>query len=265
MSLERFHLQLPRHAFGPRETARAGDVWRLLQEAAVQGSSARGWTPARYREEGTAFIVRRMTAVHHREAVFGEPLPVRTWVSTFRRGLISHREVRVGPEEAPIVSSTQEWVHVRVRPALAPCRAPAPLVEALEPLDLEPHVHLPAFDEAVGDWEDRFAFPLWHTTMDPLAHANHPAYVDWCDEALARRLAAAGHDPQGLVPVAETVLFRSGAMAPEQVTVVTTPAGHAEEARAFHHRILGEDGRTCAEVTTLRRHADGLGCLDGVG
>lgn len=257
MSLERFALELPRHAFGPRETARAGDLWRLLQEGALHGSSRRGWTPARYREHDAAFIVRSMTVVHHREAVFGDPLDVETWVSTFRRGLVSHRELRVRVGDARLVSATQEWVHVRTAPTLSPARADAALQAALAPIDHgDGHVVLPSFEPTRGAVH-RFDFTAWHTWMDPLAHANHPAYVDWCDEATSRRLVAVGVDPQGLVPVAEHARYRSGVEAGEEVTVHSRVVGRSGPAVAQEHRICGGDGRACATVTTVRRHLDG--------
>src|SRR6476661_6115958 len=98
MSLEEFPLHLQRNAFGPRDTARAGDLWRLCQDAAVLGSSRRGWPPERYRTESCAFVVRSMVLVHHRETAFGDALVARTWVSSFKRGTMSDRQVRViGP------------------------------------------------------------------------------------------------------------------------------------------------------------------------
>ena len=39
MSLVESTRQLPRHAFAPGEQARAGDVWRMLQEVAIDGST----------------------------------------------------------------------------------------------------------------------------------------------------------------------------------------------------------------------------------
>ena len=125
MAFERFELMLPRNAFTPRDAARAGDVWRTCQDAAVWGSSRRGWTPKRYRDETFGFIVRRMVVVHHRELAFGDPVVVETWVSTFLRGMITSREIRltVGGEAA--VSATQEWVFVAVEGAnVRPTRAP---------------------------------------------------------------------------------------------------------------------------------------------
>ena len=88
-------LHIPRHAYSVRERARAGDIWRAFQEAAVLGSSAVGWPPPRYREEDCAFVVRRMIVLHHAECTYGEPVQARTWVKDFRRGLLTTREIRL--------------------------------------------------------------------------------------------------------------------------------------------------------------------------
>jgi len=76
--LQRFPATLPRHAFSARNAARAGDLWRSLQEVAVEASTRVGWAPMRYRAEGSAFVMRTMTVDHVREARYGEALVART-------------------------------------------------------------------------------------------------------------------------------------------------------------------------------------------
>lgn len=252
MSLVDFdHLHLPRHAFSPRDAARAGDLWRLFQDAAVLGSAHLGWDPARYRREGNAFVVRQMTAVHHREIRFGEPLAVRTWVSTFRGGRFSNRQVRVSIDGVVVSAATQEWLHVS-SPDLKITRASPELLSAFELHELDSDVTLPALAEPVDGPTREFRFEAWHGWMDPLAHANHPLYVDWADEALARWAAADGRDPQGLVPIAEQVSWRSGVVAGDAVVVRSRLVGHtATGARVHDHEFLvGE--RCCAEARTVR-------------
>ena len=263
MSYEAFRLMLSRHAFSPRDAARAGDIWRLFQDAAVLGSSRRGWGPERYEQAQAALIVREMTVVHHREARFGPPIGVRTWVSTFQRGMFSNRQIRLdlqgegehGEAAQPLASATQRWVFVAM-PQLKPARAPAELLDVFELLDDEPDIELPAFEERGGGDtgpEHRFAFEAWHTWMDPLDHANHPAYVDWIDEALSRVLAAAGIPAVELVAHAERVTFRAGVQAGERVTVVSRLAGQTADGHAVTaHRVLGADDRLCAEATVVR-------------
>ncbi len=257
MSLEELEVRLPRHAFGPREVARAGDLWRLLQEVAIVGSIRRGWPPERYREEGVAFVVRGMTVVHPRETTFGEALRARTWVTNFRRGMFSDRQIRVEGPGGVVTRATQRWVHVSM-PDLKPSRAPQSLQDAFVLHELDPDVALPSVIEEVEGPEHTCSFGAWYTWMDPLAHANHPAYVDWADESTCRVLASRGLDPQALVAVAEQVTFRSGVTAPEEVTVRTRLTGLTVAGDAvLTHRVEGGDGRPCADVVTVRRHASG--------
>jgi acyl-CoA thioesterase FadM len=249
-------VMLPRHAFSPRDSARAGDVWRACQDVAVEASIRAGWGPSRYREMGSAFVVRQMTVTHHREPSYGERLAGRTWVSRFRRDMLSTREVRIGTEAGhPVASATQEWVHVDAD--MKPARAPAELVAAFPPHDGGDSVVLPAWRELPGAVH-RFTFRVWHMWMDPLAHVNHPAYVDFCDEGLSLAMKAAGLDPVALQPVAERMTFRYGAVADERVTVESQRLGVTEGGHpVVHHRILREDGTLGADGTTVRTLAGG--------
>lgn len=250
-----FPLRLPRHAFSSRDAARAGDVWRCFQEAAVEASTRAGWSPQRYRAANTAFLVRAMTVVHHDEATYGQQTRARTWVSRFRRGMLSTREVRLLCEGEPVVSGTQEWVHVSAD--LKPKRAPEELTAAFPVHEEDASVTLPSYDEDQGSTFE-FAFRPWHTWMDPLAHVNHPAYVDWCDEAVSRRMDAAGLSPVSLQPVAEKATFRSGAEAQDEVVVQTRRVGRtAEGAVALAHRILKGGDVVCADAITVRTLSDG--------
>ena len=257
MSLVDFDdLHLPRHAFSPRDVARAGDLWRLLQSAAVLGSARVGWHPARYRAEGCAFVVRRMTVVHGREVHFGEPLKVRTWVNTFRGGRFSNRQIRVDVGDERICGTTQEWLHVST-PEMRISRASAELLSAFELHDLEPDVELPAVAEALDGPAHDFGFTAWNTWMDPLAHANHPLYVDWADEGLARIAAGAGLDPQRLVARAEQVAWRAGVEAMDEVVVRTKLAGRTDDGAVVCAVEFLVGDKRCATATLVREHLDG--------
>ena len=256
-------VRLPRSAFTPRDVARAGDAWRLCQEVAVEASTLAGWPPARYREEGTAFVVRAMTVRHHRELRYGEALTARTWVSRFARGILSERQIRIVVDGELAVSATQEWAHVGVELGagadvrLVPRRGTPELLAAFPDHREAPATTLPDFAPADGP-ASRFELTCWHTWMDPLAHVNHPAYLDWCDESLARRVAAAGLSPVGLVPVAERLVFRAGAVAGDRVSVESRLAGSMPDGPlAIRHELRREDGGLLAEATTVRALAGG--------
>ncbi len=257
-SLGEFTLTLPRNAFSPREAARAADLWRACQDVAVWESTRVGWPPGRYRDEGTSFIVRTMTALHHRETSYGEPLRARTWIGRVRREMFSTREVRLEAADGPVCSATQEWVHVAAD--LSPSRAPRTLSDAF-PVHAggEPSVSLPAIAAPEADPRTHaLQFRCWHLWMDPLAHVNHPMYVDFADEALACVAAGAGLSPAAIVPVAESATFRAGVVADVEVRVESRLAGTtAAGDLVVAHRVLGVDGQVCAQVTTVRRVLDG--------
>ena len=74
-------LRVPRHACSPRDVARAGELWRLVQEVAILDATEAGWPPSRFREVGTGFVVRSLVGVHRREARYGDLLHGFTAVS----------------------------------------------------------------------------------------------------------------------------------------------------------------------------------------
>lgn len=261
--MEDFELHPPRHAYGPLDIARAGDVWRVLQEAAAEGSSRRGWPPERYTEEGHGFLVRGVRVVHHRPLIRGEPVRARTWVSTFRRGTFTDRQVQLYGE-TPIASATQAWVHVRTRPDVRVVRAPECLEASFPIEDLAPDVVLPEWQPSEGtSWE--MALQTWFSWMDPMGHVNHPTYLDWCDEALARAVAERGGDPHALQPLAEELQFRSAVVAPERVLVRgRLVGGTADKAAVCYVEVLGADERVCATATLVRDLAHAPGSLRGL-
>lgn len=263
MSYVRFdQLQLSRHAYNPRDRARAGDLWRIFQDAAVLGSSACGWDPQRYREAQVAFVVRSETAVHARNPVFGERLQVETWVSDFRGGRFSNRQVRVTADGEPISACTQEWLHVRT-PELRIARASA---ELRADLSVDSRGGDVVFPEVRSPWSasgsTQHGFAPTFGEMDPLGHANHPRYVDWCDEALSHALAEAGLDPHGCTPLAEQVHWKAGVEAPESVTIDTVCEGLTADGHpVFSHAIRLGDGRIAATARTVRTHDAGSSAL----
>ena len=268
-----YTLRTPRHACTPRDTARAGDLWRVVQDAAVHDASDKGWPPERFRAAGTGFVVREMRAIHQREASYGEALTLRTQVADHRRDVMMRRETQIDG----VMDATADWVHIgregspqRATPELIaafPASAEAPVLPPLP----EP----PAGAAAGGPTPlPTFIFSPWWTEMDPLGHTNHPRYVDWADEALSRALHAAGIDPTGLVPIAERVRFRAGARAVDTITVtgqrlgavaVQTAAG-VRHGVAFQFRARRGDasagsmlgaGDVVADMYIVRAHLQG--------
>jgi acyl-CoA thioesterase FadM len=249
-----FPVTLQRHSFGPRLVARAGDVWRAMQDVVVDQSSDVGWTPERYVQANTMFVVRTMTVRHEREVKIGEELVGRTWPSRARRMMLFTRQVRMFSRSDPgelVASATQEWAYLSRD--LEPIRAGKDIFDAFTIEEGFPDVELPSFIGETNQRQHVFDFTTWYGWMDPHGHANHAAYVDYCDEGIARVVADEGLDPHRLVPVAETVHFRAAIGPAALITVETTKAGHAQGGalRVYKHRILSGE-TVCATATTLR-------------
>ena len=250
-------LTLPRNAFTAREVPRAGDMWRLCQDVATLASIRAGWPPPRFREEHVAFIVYRMTMVHDAPTPYGAVLDTKTWVSRLRRRTLSTREVRVRSGTQRVAAATQEWVHVDAD-TLKPKQGSHDVAAAFPEIDLEPSIELPEYENAPGASKE-LRFEMWQTWADPLAHANHPAYVDWCDEATSRSMQVAGIDPVLLRPIAERVDFKSAVLPGEEVVVQTKRVGViGTEAVVLQHHLETARG-PAAEATTIRGLAEGRG------
>ena len=254
-------LTLPRHAVSPRQVARAAEIWRLCQVAAVEASTRRGWGPRRMLDARAAFIVANQCVVHLREASYGERLWARTWVRDFRRNMITRREVRVMGEDGPVALATQQWVYVDA--SQKPARAPQSLVDDFPIFETTtapqrvPPVSRAAGPEAAGA-ESVEVLDIWQTWMDPIGHLNHPFYVDLCEEAVARQVASGGLVPEAIQPVAEQVRFRRPVMRGDRVHVRTRLLGRTDDGAAVLRHVLDDgQGTVYAEAHTVRRMADG--------
>lgn len=251
-------LTLPRNAFSARDAARAGDVWRALQDAAVVGSSRRGWPPSRYTAEQCAFVVREQTVVHDREIAFGEAVQGRTWVERFRRATFTTRQIRLSIDGARVASCTQEWVHVRTDGGrMRAARASDELIQSFVERAEEPLVELPTIATPLEGPVHDFRFDAWFTWMDPLDHANHPAYVDWCDEAISRVLHRAGLVPLMLQPVGERVRFKAGVLGLDAVTVSLRLVGCTASGDAVIDADIRRPEGLCAQARLVRRLVEG--------
>jgi len=250
-----FPYELPRNAFSARDAARAGDIWRAFQDIAVGSSSRAGWPPRRLREIGSSFVVRSQYVVHHQETAFGEQLRGESWVINFRRETLSARGVRLLHGEEPVASGVQEWVHINLEGRA--CRAPSPLVQGLAVHPDGPELpSLPEFETFEDGESFETSIQVQFVQMDPLDHVNHPAYIDFVDESLARWLYEKGIAPLEIAPVAESATFYVPIKAPSIARIKTTLIGFTPRGDAvFDHEVGTDEEPRCTKLRTFRRLA----------
>ena len=114
-----------------------------MQDAAVAHSAAQGWNTLRYREIGSAWVVRSHWIKYLQPAFEGEKLVVATWVASFGK-VRSLRKYRVFRENdrAVLASAETDWAFIGLEHRV-PRRIPDVLIASFEVLD----------DESAIDWE----------------------------------------------------------------------------------------------------------------
>lgn len=243
----------PRVAFSLREVARPGELWRLFQTIAIDGSIARGWPPERYNREGCAFVMRSMRVVHARELAYGAALSAQTACIRIRREMFFTRRSRVLDAEGTVSATHQEWAVISS--AVEPMRAPPELLASFGEDDDAaelPEVVLPAIARPHASTLEPLEHDALFCETDPLDHVNHTVYLDWCDGVVARELARRGLPPRELVARAEEATFRSAVAVGDRVRVESTLLGQtADGALVFDHEVrVGE--RVAATLRTVR-------------
>ncbi len=245
-----FAATVPRHAFNAKGVARAADVWRTFQEVAIEASARAGWPPPRYRENKSAFVMRSMTVQHLQSLHYGEPLRARTWIRDMRRGgMLCSRQVELWSKRGLLCEGTQNWVHVSDQ--LKPMRASDELLAAFPVHHEGDDVQLPPHETVDGPVVE-MGVDVWHGWMDPLDHVNHPAYLDWADETVFRRMHERGLNPQDLVPVAEHAVYLRGVSATQRAVVRTRAVGVTPDGVKLEHAVY-VGSQKCVELHTVRR------------
>lgn len=252
-------IRIPRSACSPREHVRAADIWRLCQEAAVAHSIACDWPPHRYRETQTGWIVRELVGIHQQELLYPSHshTQIQTWIAQSRRRLLFRRETRI----QDTFWGSVDWVFVGGEAgAWGPKAAPDDLTAAFA---VEHHGDAPHFPSLEKEnWQagpDYYLEPLW-TEMDPQGHTNHPRYVEWADEAIARWIFQAGLDPLPMRAVAERVRYRAEARAADRVRVEVAWVGTLDlGTRVFDlkmTRIGAQEPVKLCDARLIRHHPD---------
>lgn len=215
------------------------------------------WPPHRYRDTQTGWVVRELVGIHSQELLYplGGHTQIQTWIAQSRRRLLFRRETRIVDR----FWGSVDWVFVGGEAgAWGPKAAPDDLVAAFAVEHHGDAPHFPALEqESYQAGPDFYLEPLW-TEMDPQGHTNHPRYVDWAEEALARWVAKTGLDPLLTVAVAERVRYRAEARAQDRVRIEIAQAGMLDaQTRVFDckmTRVGAQEPVKLCEVRMVRRH-----------
>lgn len=158
---------------------------QYMQEAAIEASAVLGFGPEWYREQGTAWVVRRLSVRYLNQLTYGDAVDAHTWVSDMR-GVRSTREydlqrVRDGVR---VARGRAEWIYIDATTGL-PTRFPDGWADAFkktgEAEDLG--IRLSNAQPTENAHRYRHRRQVQFTDLDPAQHVNHAVYLDWINAA----------------------------------------------------------------------------------
>ena len=86
---------------------------KWAMDAAVAHSTHVGWSPERYRELGSGFIVRSHSIKYKRSAKLGDGITTKTWIYTMERvSSIRKYEIRRKLDNKLLATAETNWVFV---------------------------------------------------------------------------------------------------------------------------------------------------------
>jgi acyl-CoA thioester hydrolase len=166
-----------------------------MQEAAIEASTALGFSPEWYREQGFGWVVRKLWVRYLAPLTYGDEVEAATWLSGLR-GVRSNREydltrVRDGVR---VARGRAEWVYMDAKTA-QPTRIPDAWADAF-PLSREVEdlgVRLGKAHEIQGSHPYVSRRRVQFHELDGAQHVNHAVYLRWMEEAYFQAVRAAGH------------------------------------------------------------------------
>ena len=169
---------------GPDGRLRSSGYLRYAQDLAWIHSESAGFGRDWYAERGLTWLVRAIELDILDEVAYGGELMVSTQVTGFRR-VWARRRSAFHPvdSERPAAIAITDWVLLNARGA--PTRVPAEIADAFVEPDTEftpmRLVIPPTPAEAAT-----LALTVRRSELDPMAHVNNAAYIDYLDEHFVR-------------------------------------------------------------------------------
>lgn len=165
-----------------------------MQEAAIEASTAAGYSPAWYREHNTSWFIRHLSIRYHAPAAYGDELEVTTWVSDMRR-VTSNREYKItrASDGALIARARVNWVYVDLKTG-QPRRIPKEFEQGFEPAgELEElGIRLPRPRVPENAYRYRTQRRVQTHELDTAQHVNNAIYLQWATQSYFDAIRTAG-------------------------------------------------------------------------
>jgi acyl-CoA thioester hydrolase len=170
----------------------------LLEQAAVEASTAVGFDAARYTREGRIWIIRRTRLQRLIPVGGGDTVDVETNVVDFRRARSLRRYI-VRREGQTVAEATTDWVYCDLRTG-RPARIPGELERAF--MGGEATRSLPRAASLPSDGLDRaveLSLTVQPSHLDHVTHVNNAVYASYLEDGAFALFAAHGWSLQRML------------------------------------------------------------------
>ena len=104
-----------------------------MQSAAVAHSTEQGWSPERYIEEGSAFVVRSQSIEYLAPSFAGQSIIVETWVNGFQKVTSLRKYLIRRPDDGALLARAEtNWAYIGRKHGVLR-RIPQELIDSFEP------------------------------------------------------------------------------------------------------------------------------------
>jgi acyl-CoA thioester hydrolase len=225
---------------------------RYMQEAAIEASTALGFSPDWYQQHGVGWVVRRLSVRYFAPAVYGDEVTAATWLSGLR-GVRSIREyeLTLSRDGKRVARGRAEWVYMNSQTG-EPTRIPDAWANAFtlkdKPEDLGIRMHNPQPTEDTRRYTScrRVEFH----ELDTVQHVNHAVYLQWISQAFQDALRSAGYSSEpslqdGLraLQTGHEIQYFAAAVDQENIEIVSWLSETAADGAAWTHEIYNADTR----------------------
>jgi acyl-CoA thioester hydrolase len=225
---------------------------RYMQEAAIEASTALGFSPDWYNQHGVGWVVRRLSVRYFAPALYGDEVTAATWLSGLR-GVRSIREydLSLNRDGQRAARGRAEWVYMNFHTG-EPTRIPDAWANAFtlkdKPEDLGIRLDNTHPTESSRRYTSRRRVEFHE--LDTVQHVNHAVYLQWIAEAFLDALRATGHAPERTLQdgwralqIGHEIQYFAAAVDQEDIEITSWLSETAVDGAAWTHEIYNADTR----------------------
>jgi acyl-CoA thioester hydrolase len=223
---------------------------RYMQEAAIEASTALGFSPDWYREHGVGWVVRRLSVRYLSSVAYGDEVHINTWISGVR-GVRSTREYDLirSRDGIRLARGRAEWVFMEAASG-QPIRVPdewAAVYATKDKLeDMGVRLNNPQPTQGAHRYTSHRRVQFHE--LDVAQHVNHAVYLQWAGQAHFDALRAAGHPPERALQegwrvfqAGHEVQYFAPALDNENIEIASWVCEVGETGAAWTHEISNAD------------------------